>query len=131
MNQSERTAALHNAALKAVFCNSMMLEVCDALTSTTLYKHDRKQRINALTKDLESFLAGFYKGISEEEEKQYYAMVRSMERLATLLATMPPHQMDQAHALLKSFQQGEVYVASTEKQESNLINQKRIKPLTP
>lgn len=90
----------------SVACNTIMLQVCDNLSHTTLYKQDRKQRINALTKDLEQFNAAFYKGISDHEEQQYHTLVRTVEAAATLIAKTPIDQVAKLAAFLEAWQSG-------------------------
>ena len=127
------TAQVHEiqrSALLAVACNTIMLEVCDAIKHTSLYQQKRKGLINTLTTDLEGFIRQFYANISEEEEMQFYALVRTVEEAARFLATLTPREIDRFVAVMQAFRNGENYEASTEKQMSNMIQQKRVKKVS-
>ncbi len=98
---------LHHPVLMAVACNSIMLSVCDDLSRTTLYKQDRKQRINALTKDLEGFMATFYKDIDPYSEQQYMTLVRTIEVAMKLITQTPIEEVSKLAAFLDAWQKGQ------------------------
>ncbi|QKZ15167.1 hypothetical protein [Spirosoma sp. KUDC1026] len=125
------TEKLHKSALLAVACKTILLGVCDDLKETTLYKHATKQKVNSLTDELEKFVSQMYKGISEEEELQFNALVRTVENAAYLMASMSPSEIDRLNALLLAYKNGEVYEASSDKAMSGMINQKRVRKVEP
>ena len=91
----------------AIACNTIMLNVCDELSHTNLYRHDRKRRINALTKDLEGFSAEFYRGLGEDAEQQYYTLVRVVEAAARLIADTPVGEVARLATFLDAWQKGQ------------------------
>jgi hypothetical protein len=125
------TEKLHKASLLAVACKTILLGVCDDLKETTLYKQATKQKVNSLTDELERFVAQMYKGISEEEEQQFNALVRTVESAAYLMASMSPTEIDRLNSVLLAYKNGEIYEASSDKAMTGMINQKRVKKVEP
>lgn len=124
------TEKLHKAALLAVACNTIMLGVCDDLKETTLYKQRRKFLVNELTTDLEKFVAVMYKGISEQEETEFNNLVRVVESAASLISSMTPAEIASFQALILAYKNGEIYVPTTAKQMDNMLNQKKVRPMS-
>ncbi len=111
---------LHQPILLAVACNSIMLSVCDDLSRTTLYKQDRKQRINALTKDLEGFMTTFYKDIDPYSEQQYMTLVRTVEVAMKLITQTPIEEVSKLAAFLDAWQKGQFAEVEDDKLEGML-----------
>jgi hypothetical protein len=128
---SRPTEKLHKSALLAVACKTILLGVCDDLKETTLYKQATKQKVNSLTDELERFVAQMYKGISEDEEQQFNALVRTVENAAYLMASMSPTEIDRLNSVLLAYKNGEIYEASSDKAMTGMINQRRVKKVEP
>lgn len=114
-------------ALLAVAVNSIMLDVCDEIKNTDLYRGPRKKAVNNLTQDLERFMYELYKGMNEEQEMQYMALIRTVKAGAVALASVTPDEFGTFAGLIEAFRTGEVYQATSDTQMKNMINHKKVK----
>lgn len=98
--------------LNSALSGFQFMESLDKIKNTTLYKHDFKNRVNSVIKDLEKHCNLLFNGLDGNENEALFTLMESKKEIVSELACMRPEVAAAAIEMVKRLKaEPEVFLA--------------------